>query len=307
MLIPIISSGMLFPDSDCRLERGGFMILPGIALVILTTWDVPMIGRLLAVLVVVGAYVLNLRNMGHCPPELRLRRKGLDLLLAGKPDKAEKYYRQSLAMLAPSDQVRPLVCLADALMDQGRYQESQEYLERALKLGDSTGSGQNSMADLLLKMGTDPEKALDMAEQAVELSTGRSRRDIYFGGGVYNDLKCAKYWARRSQALVQLNRQSEARQAIDRAVRLVENAHTEARQTRPRNSFLVMLVIGSRRLSNHRDLAIATAHWQIGLAFLAIGDSSKAVEHFRITRDTDRRGKYRRLAQQQLTRLESRL
>jgi tetratricopeptide (TPR) repeat protein len=282
------------------------MITPGIAFVILTPLDMPLIRWLFAISIFAGAYIIYLRNLGHCPPELRLRRKGLDSLLAGWPDKAEKYYRQSLAMLNPSDQVRPLVCLADALMDQGRYQESKEYLERALELGDSTGSGQVSMADLLLQMGTDPEKALDMAEQAVELSTGRSRRDIYFGGGVNDDLRRARYWSRRAQALVQLNRRSEARQAIDRAARLVESAIADSRHTRPHNSILVKLILGDR-IANHRDLAIATTHWQIGLAFLAIEDSSKAIEHFRIPRDTDRRGKYRRLTQQQLTRLESRL
>ena len=280
------------------------MITLGTAIAILTSWDKPWISQILVILVIAGAYVIYLRNLGHCPPELRLRRKGLDLLLAGQPEKAEKYYRQSLAMLDPSDQVRPLVCLADALMDQGRYKDSKEYLERALELGDSTGSGQVSMADLLLQMGTDPEKALDMAEQAMELSTGRSRRDIYFGGGVNDDLRRARYWARRTQALVQLSRRSEARQAIDRASRLVESAIAESRHTRPHNSILVKLILGGR-IASHRELAMATTHWQIGLAFLALEDSSKAIEHFRITRDTDHRGKYRRLAQQQLTRLES--
>jgi hypothetical protein len=162
------------------------------------------------------------------------------------------------------------------------------------------------MADLLLKTAVDPEKALDMAEQSMELTIGMPRNVVYFGGGVYDDLKRAKCWARKAQALVQLNRQTEAHQAIDRAVRLVENAHKEERQVRPRNSLLVMLVIGSRRLSSHRELALAVVHWQLGLAFLATDDSTKAIEHFRITRDTDHRGKYRRLAQQKIQQLESR-
>jgi len=190
-------------------------------------------------------------------------------------------------------------------MDQGCFNEAQEYLTRALELGDSTGSGQGSMADLLLELRTDPEKAIDMAEQALKLGTGQSRQDIYFGGGVYEDLKYAKYWARTTQALSQLNRQAEARLALDRALQLVESAEAEARQVRPRNSILVKLVLGNRRLTNHRELAIATIHWQIGLAFLAIEDPTKAIEQFRITRDTDHRGKYRRLAQQKLTQLES--
>jgi len=282
------------------------MTAPGSDFTIQTLLDMPLIRWLLAILVFVGAYIIYLRNLGHCPPELRLRRKGLDLLLAGQPVKAERYYRKSMAMLDTSDQVRPLVCLASALMDQGRYDESRECLERALELGDSTGSGQGSMADLLLKMGTDPEKALEMADLAVELTTHTSRRDIYFGGEVSNDLRRATYWARRAHALAQLSRRAEARQAIDRALRIVEAAKAEAQQTRPHNSILVMMVLGSRRLNHHRDLAIATTHWRIGLAFLALEDSSEAIDHFRITRDTDHRGKYRRLAQRQLMQLESR-
>jgi len=282
------------------------MTAPGSDFTIQTLLDMPLIRWLLAILVFVGAYIIYLRNLGHCPPELRLRRKGLDLLLAGQPVKAERYYRKSMAMLDTSDQVRPLVCLASALMDQGRYDESRECLERALELGDSTGSGQGSMAYLLLKMGTDPEKALEMADLAVELTTHTSRRDIYFGGEVSNDLRRATYWARRAHALAQLSRRAEARQAIDRALRIVEAAKAEAQQTRPHNSILVMMVLGSRRLNHHRDLAIATTHWRIGLAFLALENSSEAIDHFRITRDTDHRGKYRRLAQRQLMQLESR-
>ncbi len=281
------------------------MTPPGIALALLAPWNTPMIGWFLAIPVVAGAYVIYLRNLGHCPPDLRLRRKGLDSLLAGRPTKAEKYFRKSLAMLDPADQVRPLVCVADALMDQGRYEECKGYLVRALELGDSTGSAQGSMADLLLLTGTDPEKALDMTDQVVELSTRTSRQDIYFGGEVSNDLKCATYWARRAQALAQLDRRAEARQAIDRSLRIVDAAHAEAQQTRPHTSVRVKLIVGGRRLAHHRDLVVAKAHWKIGLAFLAVDDSNRAADHFRITRDRDRRGKYRRLAQQQLEQLES--
>jgi tetratricopeptide (TPR) repeat protein len=278
----------------------------GIALAFLTPLEPTFTTFLLLILVLAGVFVIFLRNLGHCPPDLRLRRKGLDALIAGRPGEAEKYFRKSMAMLDPSNCVRSLVCLADALMDQGRYEESHEYLVRALELGDPTGSGQGSMADLLLLTRTDPEGALDMAGRAVELSTRSSRRDIYFGGGVSDDLRRAKYWARSAQALAHLNRQVEARQAIDRALRIVEAAKAEAELVRPRNSIIVKLIIGDRRLARHRELAVATTHWRIALAFLAIDDSTKAADHFRITHDTDRRGKYRRLARQQLELLDLR-
>jgi tetratricopeptide (TPR) repeat protein len=122
-------------------------------------------------------------------------------------------------------------------MDQGRYEESKEYLVRALELGDPTGSGQGSMADLLLLTGADPEKVLDMADQAVELWTAWSKQNIYFGGEVSNDLWRATYWARRAQALAQLYRRAEARQVIDRALRVVEAATVAARHTKPRTLF----------------------------------------------------------------------
>jgi len=261
-------------------------------------------GCSLAIPAIGATLVILLRKLAFHSPELRSRRKGLDSLLAGRPEQAEKYFRKSLAMLEPPNRVRPLVCLGDALMDQGRYQEAKECLENAIGLGDPTGSGHGSMADLLLLMRTQPEKALEMADQAVELTTRSSGRDLYFGGDVTNNLRLVRYWARTAQALVQLDRQAEAQQAINRALRIVDATKAEAEQTRPRTSFATMLVLGNRRLSNHRDLAIATAHWKIGLALLALGHSGKAADHFRITRDTDRRGKYRRLAQQQLDRFE---
>jgi tetratricopeptide (TPR) repeat protein len=263
----------------------------------------PSTGWVLIIPVLAGAYIIYLRNLGHCPPDLRLRRKGLDSLIAGRPDKAEKFFRRGLSMVG-SDRVRFLVCLGDALMDQGRFPESKECLASALELGDPTGSGQGSMTDLLLLTRTDPEKALDMADEAVALTTNGRIPDIYFGGDVYNDIKRSIYWARRSQALVQLNRLTEARQALDRALRLVEAAHADVSKVSPRSSIAVKLVLGNR-VDHHRDLAISRAHWIIGLALLAIDDKNKAADHFRITRDTDRRGKYRRLAQQQLERLDN--
>lgn len=281
------------------------MISHGIALALLTPWYAPSIRWLLAIPVLAGAFVIFLGNAGYIPPDLRIRRKGLELLLAGRPGKAEKYFRKCLAMLDPSDQVRPLVCLADALMDQGRYKESKGYLVRALELGDSTGSGQNSMADLLLLTRADPEKALELADQAVELTTRASRQDIFFSREASNGLRFARHWARRAQALAQLDRPAEARQATDRASRTVEAAHAEAQQTAPPTPVLAKRNSDRRRLAHGRNSALAAAHWDVGLAFLAIDDSSKAADHFRITRDTDSRGKYRDLAQQQLELLES--
>jgi tetratricopeptide (TPR) repeat protein len=253
-----------------------------------------------------GAYVLYLRNLGHCPPNLRLRRKGLDALLAGQPVKAEQYFRKALSTVDEPDRVRALVSLSSALSDQCRYKESEECLDTALALGDPTGSGQGSMSDLLLLTAADPEKALELAEEALALTTGRSRKDIYFGGEVTNDFRQATFWARRAMALSQLGRQAEAQQAVNRATRFAEAAGNAALQTTPpHTSQALRLAVGGRRLALHRDLVVATAHWRIGLAFLALQDSTNAAVHFRMVRDRDRRGKYRRQAQKQLEQLKA--
>ena len=260
-------------------------------------------GFLLLTFLVGGMYALYVRKLGHLTPLLRLRKKGLDSLIAGQPVAAENHFRASLAMAVDtSDRVRGLVCLGDALMDQGRFEESKAVLLSALELGDSTGSGQGSMSDLLLMTRTDPERALEMAEQAMEQSI-RESSHVYFDRNVTNDHRLAKYWARRANGLAQLNRSSEARQAIDRAVRIAEAAESESQQNGNQTSILATIVLGSRHMAHGRDLVVATTHWRIGLAFIAMGDSSTAADHFRITRDTDRRGKYRRLAQQQLDQL----
>jgi tetratricopeptide (TPR) repeat protein len=174
---------------------------------------------------------------------------------------------------------------------------------QALALGDETGSGQGSMADLLLITKADPERAIEMADQGMQLSTGRSSRDLYFGGEVANDLRRARCWARTARGLSQLNRKSEARQAIDRALRLTQAAEAEAATVRADTSVLAKLILG-KRVRNGRDLALATAHWKIGLALLSAGEPSEAAEHFRRVRATDKRGKYRRLAQQALDALD---
>lgn len=264
----------------------------------------PISGWLLITLVLCVGFGVALRRLIFHSPELRCRRKGLDSLIAGRPEKAERYFRRSLTMVEQQDRVRPLVCLGDALIDQGRYEEAMECLETALKLGDPTGSRQGSMADLLLVTRIQPERALEMADQALQMSVKPSPRDLYFGGDMSNDLRRVRYWARTAQALAQLGRQVEAQQAIGRALRIINSTKTTAAQAKPRVSFAAKLVLGDRRLQNHRALQIASAHWKIGLALLSLGDSISATDHFRITHETDRRGKYRRLAQRKLDMLK---
>jgi tetratricopeptide (TPR) repeat protein len=262
--------------------------------------------RLIALVISFGSAAILARTGLLYPRYFRLQRKGLDLLLAGQPAEAEQCYRTALAIgssVPREDRVCLLVCLTDALFDQARYPESMQYLSDALKLGDPTGSGQGSMADLLIEQGTDPQQAIQMADKAFELITanrlfGNRWSDV---SASYMEAEC---WARKTQALLQLERKAEARQAMDRALRIAEAADAAAAHTSPEASLVGKLAVGNR-LQRVKTLTITFVHWRIGLALVAIGDTKKAAEHFRVARDHDPYGKYRQLAQKQLEALGS--
>ncbi|MGH9586321.1 MAG: tetratricopeptide repeat protein [Acidobacteriaceae bacterium] len=229
--------------------------------------------------------------------------KGLDLQLAGKPAEAEKCFRIALnrGTKQQSDRVRLLVCLADALFDQGRYQESKQCLDQALTLGDPTGSGQASMSDVLLALKTSPQKAIEMADESMQLQ-GASPVTESFGaewGKASRDLLEARTCARKARALLMLDRQAEARQALDRAVSILDASKSEVQLSNPEADVETKLILGDR-LRRIKELTIAGTSWQVGLALLAMGDKDKAAEQFLIVRDTDHMGKYRSLAQKEL-------
>lgn len=230
--------------------------------------------------------------------------KGLDLQLAGKPTEAEKCFRTALsrgAKVKPSDRVRLFVCLADALFDQGRYQEARQFLEQALALGDPTGSGQASMCDVLLALKTSPQKAIEMADESMRLQ-GASSVTQSFGDGwakVSKQLMEARTCARKARALLMLDQQAEARQALDRALSILDASKSELRLRNPEASIEGKLILGDR-LHRMKQLTISGTSWQVGLSLLAMGEKDKAAEQFRVARDADPMGKYRVLAQKEL-------
>lgn len=258
-------------------------------------------------LLAIGVVVVLARSGALSPRHFRLRRKGLDFLLTGKPLEAERCYRAALSLGASvpeSDRVRLTVCLGDALMDQGRYDDAKQCFAEALEQGDPTGSGQGSMCDVLLAQKASPERAIETADEAMRLQE-RARSSQSFGArwaAVSKDLYEVKTWARKAQALLILNRRADARQAIDRALRILDMSKSELRLAKPASSLLGRLLLGNR-LRRMKDLAISAACWQIGLSLQAIGDKDKAAEQFVIVRNTDRMGKYRNLAQKELDNL----
>lgn len=285
---------MFLPDNLCSL-----LLRPPAA-------DVRLMLRLVELLVFVGA-ILVFRTGVFSHSYNKLLSKGLDLQLSGNPVEAEKCYRSALDMgtkVPEPDQVRLRVCLGDALIDQSRYSEAQQYLTQALALVDPTGSGQGSMCDLLLAQKRDPEKAIEMADEAMRLQA-RASSDQAFGSrwaAVSQEFLEARTWARKAKALHLLDRETEAQQALDRAVRIVETSKSEMDQAMPQASLTARLILGNR-LQRLKGLTIADTYWRIGLALLDMQDKTRATEFFKVVRDTDPMGKYRNLAQKQLDRI----
>lgn len=255
-------------------------------------------------LLMMGAGIVLVRSGVFFTNHFRLQSKGLDLLVAGKPVEAEKCYRTALnlgAKVPEPDRVRLLVCLGDALIDQGRYEEARQYLAQALELGDPTGSGQGSMCDVLLAEKASPEKAIEMADEAMQLQS-RALDGMHFGerwAAISKDLLEARTCARKARALLMLDRRTEARQAMDRALSILDASKSSLQLAQPESSLEGRLAVGDR-LRRLKELTISDTCWRVGLSLLAVGDKGKAAEEFLVVCDTDRLGKYRSLAQKQL-------
>lgn len=229
---------------------------------------------------------------------LALRQKGMDALLAGRPVEGEGYFRTALAEELPdAERVGLLVCLAEALLDEGLPEEAEQYLAQALALGDATGHAQGSMADVLLQRGGDPERALWLAEQSFALSSQACR-----DGEAMEHLRGARLWTRKGHALLQMHRREEAERAVENAEAETAEAHACDRDEDDVGVNLLEL-LAIRPLRQMESLAIASAHWQIGGMLAALGHDHRAAEHLRIAWSADRGGKYRRLAEKTLDRI----
>jgi len=141
--------------------------------------------------ILLGVLLLALCNLLKRRP--RPVRNGLELELAGRPADAVDCCSKALAAgynLSPSDQALLLGCLGSALMDLGRFEESQQYLVNALGMGDPTGSSRSSIAELLLRQGIEPDKALHLASQVIKESAAEAAR---FYRGLEPGLACRTF------------------------------------------------------------------------------------------------------------------
>jgi tetratricopeptide (TPR) repeat protein len=233
------------------------------------------------------------------------RRRGLEHALAGRPAEAQKCYRKGLeqsAKIPDALRVRLLVCLGDALMDEDRLTEAEDCFSVALQIGDKTGSCQGSIADLLIKRKREPEKALKVADHAYALEAERFRASPVAWKEQYLGLREAACLARKARAFVLLDQNSDARQAVEKAVGLLKSAE-EAHGARQLDDEQMKRLLFDRRGRDRQKLQFAALHFTIGNAFLALKDTQKAIAQFKSGRDGDPRGKYRKLCEQRLAEL----
>lgn len=192
------------------------------------------------------------------PSVLHLHQEGLILDMAGRLVEAERCYRRAFAMLRDDDaypRERLHASLGWALLDLGRYGEAQQCFERAIELGDETGSAVDGLAELRLAQGVEAQRALDYVNQAIE----QAKR--HRGGHVH-----WVFYGNQARALALLERIDEARESLARALGAAEPG---APQT-------------------------ADLHWRAGMALVTMRQIDEARKHFRIGLDADPRGKYGR-------------
>jgi tetratricopeptide (TPR) repeat protein len=239
------------------------------------------------------ALIYAIRNQGG------LLRQGLELNLAGRPAEAERCFRKALAnesKLKPSERASLLISMGDALMDQGRYDMSRQYLDSAMKMGDPKGSCCSSMAQWYLLQGNEPEKALALTEQSIAASaTGwgelTARGPL---GEVLASLTRASLCGDKARALAMLNRQPECQQAIYTALQLVNEANTALKLSYRQ---------GTRIVRRVEPMLVASAYWRTGLALLGMHQASKASEHFTAAAELNPNGKFGSLSKKELTHL----
>lgn len=199
--------------------------------------------------------------------------EGTVLLFAGRHEEAEQRLRESLAREQRLAGLKQSVCLgnlAEALMGQGRYREALQAYEGAQQIRPDRGSPYIGLAEVYLRQGIEPERALALAEQALACKqrTRWTRNvDRYMLG---------QMWADKAWALALLGRHAAAEEALDKAF-----AETDIK-------FLPML---------------AGLHYRVGQIMLLRGERTGAAERFARARRIDPVGDYGQLAAQALAAL----
>lgn len=215
-----------------------------------------------------GEYDLALRRLGSVE---RLHKsatvlflKGTVLMFAGRNEEAEAALRASLALERSSiRRSLAMVNLGYTLLGEGRYEEAKQVLEEAIKLRPTGAVAYSSLAEVYLRQGIEPRKALELLDKGIEYKRTLMQQDV--------DLHIFGYlYANRAWALWFLGHPVEADGALDEA----------------RKYSSVDVKPGA-----------AGVHYRIGRVLLAEKRSREAAEEFRQARQIDPNGRYAMLSE----------
>ena len=193
-----------------------------------------------------------------------LRMMGHFLLLAGRYREAEDALRRSLVgSHATHSYATALEYLGDALLEQGRYGEAMRSYEGALHAFAWHRRAYRGMAEMLLRQGIDPQKALEYVEKIRDLS------NLSWIQRQQNGNSLDDYWSLQAWALAACGRSSEVQPAIEKAL------HATAKH----------------------PADLAATHHRCGMALQILGNRKAAVQHLQQAATLDPHGRRGTLAQ----------
>jgi tetratricopeptide (TPR) repeat protein len=216
-----------------------------------------------------GEYDLGLRRLAgiawfsKSAPVLFL--KGTVLMFAGRSAEAEAALRQSLVReTSPVHKSLVLVNIGYTLLAEGRYNEAKQALEEAIALRPDGAVAYSTLAEVYLRQGIEPQKALELLDRGIERKRASDRQmtvDLHIFGYLY---------ANRAWALWLLGHPVEADEALDEARRY------SAVDIKP---------------------GAAGVRYRIGRVLLAEKRNTEAAKEFRQARQIDPKGIYASLSE----------
>jgi tetratricopeptide (TPR) repeat protein len=208
---------------------------------------------------------LILRFHLHNPDGPKAQRQhALMLLIAGRYRESEEAARRAIAGTRNGvEQAYALDHLGDALLEQGRYDEAMRAYEAAIKAHDGFRRAYRGMAEVVLRQGANPPRALELVEQIVGPS-GPSRNKFGINAEVRDD-----YWGLKAWALAALGRSAEVAPAIEKAFQFTR------KNSKP---------------------GMAITFYRAGMAMEAMGQAEQSADYLRRARDSDPEGRAGKLA-----------